>query len=104
MLFQRPLYPFLLSLYVVFFVFSENLGEAFVGQIGRSIGVLLLLTGLLLLLLTRVFRSRDRGAFVTALILALIYMHFGLRGLVAEPVPGELNAIGVSHAAPAWIE
>jgi len=38
-------YPFLLSLYFVLFIFSENLGEAFLGQIIRAVHVLLLATG-----------------------------------------------------------
>ncbi len=73
MLLRLPLYPFLLTLYFVFFVFYENLGEAFLGETIRPLIILLVVTGLLLLLFTRIFRNADKAALVSALLLTLIF-------------------------------
>ena len=85
--YARPvLYPFLLSLYFVLLVFSENLGEAFVGQIVRPALVLLFATGLLLLLFAKVFKSVDKAAFVTALLLVFIFTIPDLEGFLPRTV------------------
>jgi len=87
MSYVRPvLYPFLLSLYFVLLVFSENLGEAFLGQAIRSVLVLLAATGLLVLLFTKVFNSADKAAFVTASLLLFIFTVPDLEGLVPRAV------------------
>lgn len=72
---RLALYPFLLSLYFVLLLLSENLGDAFFGDVRRSILILLLATGLLLLLLSGIFRSLDKAAFLASLL--LIYFFIG---------------------------
>jgi len=83
MLQNKILYPFLLCLYFVSFVFSENLGEVYLGETVRPIVVVLLFAGTLLLLFRLVFRSFDRAAFVATLLLILLFINSGLEQLLA---------------------
>ena len=79
---ESVLYPFLLSLYFVLLVLSENLGEAYLGQTVRAILVLLCLTGLFLLLFSWLFGNTQKAAFVTALLLTFIFVVPGLEGFL----------------------
>jgi hypothetical protein len=84
---KRTLYPFILGLYFVLFVFSENLGETYLEQTVGSIAAVLLVTAVLLLLLFAAFRNLHKAAFVTALIATLIFVHAG----IADFVTGSLK-------------
>jgi hypothetical protein len=90
---QKIFYPFLLCLYFIFFVFAENLGEVYLGDSVRPVAILFLLTGAFLLLFRLVFGSFDRAAFITALLLALLFVHTGLEQLLPRVLGRNLIAL-----------
>ncbi len=81
------LYPFLLSIYFVCLIFSENLGEVFVGHALRSGVVLLGITSVTILFFFAVFRRINTAAFVAALLLVLAFIH----PIVEAALPHELS-------------
>jgi hypothetical protein len=80
---NKVLYPFILCFYFVSFIFAENLGQVYLGDAVRPIVVVLLVAGTTLLLFRVIFRSFDRAAFVTTLLLTLIFIYAGLARLMA---------------------
>jgi len=86
---QKALYPLLLSVYFVVFVFSENLGEAFINQIFRSIVILLIVTAAFLQLFKLATRNTDKAAFLTTLLLIFLVATPGLE----ELVPSRLRSL-----------
>ncbi len=79
-----PLYPYLLGLYFVLFVFYENLGEVYLGHLVVPLLVIALVITVILLICSLVFRDLNKGAFVAAIILAVLFVHNGLEDLVAN--------------------
>jgi hypothetical protein len=79
-----PFYPYLLGLYFVLFVFYENLGEVYLGQLVIPLLVIVLVVTGILLICSLIFRDLYKGAFVAAVILAVLFVHNGLEDLVAN--------------------
>jgi hypothetical protein len=87
---QISLYPFLLSVYFVCLIFSENLGEVFVGQVLRSGIVLLCITSATMLFFFAVFRRINMAAFVAALFLVLAFFHPSVEAALPRELPNRL--------------
>jgi hypothetical protein len=90
-----PLHPFLLCLYFVAFVFSENLGEIYLSQTTRPLIVVIFVTGLAFFLLARLFRNADKGALLTTLLLTFIVVTPAAAGLFPDVVGKHRTAIFV---------
>jgi hypothetical protein len=84
------LYPFLLSIYFVCLIFSENLGEVFVGQVLRSGVVLFGIAGVTMLFFFAVFRRINTAAFVAALLLVLAFVHPSVEAALPRELPNRL--------------
>ena len=85
-MFNRPLYPFLLCFYFIYFVFAENLGEVFLQQTFRPLLVLLLFTALILFPLRIVLGSFSKAAFVTLLILTLNFTYQAIENSLYQKI------------------
>ena len=77
----KPIYLFLLNLYFIFLVFSENLGQVFIDEAVRPILFFLFGTGLFLAVFIKALRNTDKAAFVTAAILVSIFIFPNLEDL-----------------------
>ena len=80
------LYPFLLGIYFVLFIFSENLGEVYLEQTLRSLIAVLIGTAIVLMLLAAVFHSVNKAGFITALLLTIVFISVGLYELIANEI------------------
>jgi hypothetical protein len=91
----RYLHPFLLALYPILFLYSENLGEVEPGDLLVPLAIVMAATAVVFLGAWAVFRKPGRAALATTLLLALIFS-FGRVVDAAEGTPfssGRLLAI-----------
>jgi hypothetical protein len=90
---QRALYPFLLCFYFVLFIFSENLGEAYLDETFRSLAAVLLATTLFVVLFSLTFRSVNKGGFIATLLLTLLFIHSGIEDILSPVFTGPSSVI-----------
>jgi len=81
---ERPLYPYLLVAYFVLFVFSENLGSAYLVQVLRPLLVLLGLAAAGVAILSAVTRSINAGSALLALFGVLLVAQPGIEQLAVS--------------------
>ncbi len=98
---RLPIHPFLLALYPVVFLYGENLGEASPGDALPPLLGILALAAVLYAIARLVFRSIDRAALATSLVIVVALEYGRVLGVVqGTPIAGGrllvVAAIGVA--------
>ncbi|HEY3072035.1 MAG TPA: hypothetical protein VGJ46_04390, partial [Candidatus Limnocylindrales bacterium] len=66
-------HPFLLALYPILFLYSENLGEVEPADLLVPLGIVLVATAVVFGLAWAVYRSPGRAALATSLVLVVVF-------------------------------
>jgi len=93
----------LLSIYFVCLIFSENLGEVFIGHTYRSAAFLLLATGVLLVIFSRIVSSFGKAAFVTGSLIALLFVIPYLEGLLPHAITQQRVLLTVAEVGAYFV-
>lgn len=92
---SRPLYPLLLAVYAVLFLYAGNISAVSFGDVLPTLITVIVITAVTLLLASLLLRGAHRGALVTAA-LVVAFLGFGHAERLLAPlrIEAELQAVG----------